>query len=93
MSACHRNDVCSAHTARIGSAARPRVHCGSAEPPALEEAGDAGRELTRTETPHLDLVQLGARWRALTQASAAAALSLEAAQLAERQVPTRAPAS
>jgi hypothetical protein len=33
----------------------------------------------------LELVQLGARWRALTQHSAEAALSREAALLAERQ--------
>ncbi|BDA48378.1 hypothetical protein COCOBI_12-0560 [Coccomyxa sp. Obi] len=57
------------------------------EPLPVEALKEESTQLTQTELPHQQgLVQLGVRWRALTKDSAAAALSLEAAQLAERQV-------
>lgn len=61
--------------------------CVGAEPLPREAVQEASAQLKRTEPLDQDgLVQLGARWRALTKDSAAAALSPEAAQLAERQV-------
>ena len=58
-----------------------------AEPLPRGAVQEASAQLKRTEPLDQDgLVQLGARWRALTKDSAAAALSPEAAQLAERQV-------
>lgn len=63
------------------------LKCWLAEPVLVEAVEEESTQVTQTELPHQHgLVQLGARWRALTKDSAAAALSLEAAQLAERQV-------
>ena len=58
-----------------------------ADPDPVAALKEESTQLTWAELPQQHaLVQLGARWRALTKDSAAVALSGEAAQLAERQV-------